>query len=114
MPTEFEIVRSSGKTGSDRRTAKTVLLTLTGPPFDQQLKPTVGHFTLAARSQSARLDIERKGLLSEGTCIGASSSRFSAQWQSGRSLRRRSERRLFASVFLRMRNGRRSTACETG
>src|SRR5438067_11267294 len=90
--------RYQGKTGRSVAIVKTTQITLTGPPVDQQLKPTVGHFTLAARSQSARLDIERKGLLSEGTCIVPSSSRFSAQWQSGRSLRRRSERRLFASV----------------
>jgi len=51
MPTGTEYVRQ-GKTGSDRPAVKTALLT---HGSDQHLRSVARHFSLAARSQSARL-----------------------------------------------------------
>src|SRR4051794_10642963 len=59
MPTDSENVRSSGKTRSDRPTVKTALMTQLGHRADKEPGPIVCHFSLAARSQSARL--QRRG-----------------------------------------------------
>jgi hypothetical protein len=52
-----------GKADIIQRQANVRLWTQTGHAPYRHLEPTVGHFSLAAQSESARLDIERQRVI---------------------------------------------------